>query len=134
MRDVPRDITDHVRARIQNRVLEFWGVRGQPITVEGVRYSKIYHPTEVVFTIQMELEESGYTIPAKLDGWVNARKWAKKEIRYGLVDVPHLQAKRKWGKGIQDDIYTGRRGFIGLERGGAYVLANQYFKEVLAAQ
>ena len=124
--------TDRDRAQIQNEVLAHWDARGHSVTVDGIRYSKMYHPADVLADLIAALEDDGCGIPLHFKSWRGIQKWIKKHIHlYYSVHIPHLQAKRKWGTTSSIVAYEGRRGFTGLERNAIYSLMLKVYSEVV---
>ena len=123
--------TDRDRSQNQNEVLAWWRIKGHAITIDGDRYSKVYHPLDAIALLIETLEDDGVGIPKHLQSWGGIQKWIKKQIySYPTVFVPHLQAKRKWGKWSTTFAYEGRHGFNGMERGAVYNLMIKAYSEV----
>ena len=130
-----RFYNDNDRHQIQNEVMAHWDVRVESITIEGDRYSKMYHPADVLAAMLDNLTDAEVAYPPEFESYSNIQKWVKKWVRdhiltHSTVHVPHLQAKRKWGKPSGIIAYQGRHGFTGMERRTMYCVMSDFYTEV----
>ena len=130
--------SDNDRRQVQNEVMAHWDARGQSITIEGDRLI-IFHPADVLMEMEFLLMDSGAVTPPELDTYAGVQKWVIKWIvahvsTHGTIHVPHLQAKRKWGKTSSTNAYSGRRGFTGVQRRVMFAIMSDFHTEVIEAQ
>ena len=119
------------KKRIRKLAVESWSFSGFSISIEGERFSRLYHPQDSMDWLRMDLEDMGYKIPKELDSWLGIKRWVKANIPWHAVFVPHLQAKRKWGYAKGGGAYVGRKGFLAVDTDMLYTLANSFYKEVI---
>ena len=122
--------SERQKARAYDGAFHTWGITPASISIDGVRYRKLYHPLDGIRKLYIQLQLAGYVIPTHLGNYVAIAKWTKRNVRtLSTVSVPHLQAVRQWSY-----IYSGRHGFKGLTAPNMHKLGRHFFKEVKAAQ